>query len=260
VELSLKDRRVLITGGSSGIGRGIALAATRAGARIGFNYHSDPAGAEESQRQIEAAGGQAVYRKADVSDPSDVAALFTMMDEAWGGVDVLVNNAGIDGVRAKVWEGEAADWKKVIDVNLMGTYYGIKEATARMVPRGSGVIVNISSVHETIPWGGHSAYCAAKAGIGIMVRSLALELADSGVRILSLAPGAIKTEINEDVWSDPAQLKDLKKKMPVNRMGTVEEIGNVAVMLMSDASSYITGTTLYVDGGMTCYPSFAAGG
>jgi len=260
VELSLKDRRVLITGGSSGIGRGIALAATRAGARIGFNYHSDPGGAEESQRQIEAAGGQAVYRKADVSDPSDVAALFTMMDEAWGGVDALVNNAGIDGVRAKVWEGEAADWKKVIDVNLMGTYYGIKEATARMVPQGSGVILNISSVHQRIPWGGHSAYCAAKASIGLMTESIALELADTGVRILNLAPGAIKTEINQDVWDDPAQLKDLNKKIPMNRMGTPEEIGKFAVLLLSDASAYLTGTTVYVDGGMTCYPSFASGG
>ena len=195
-----------------------------------------------------------------MSDPDDVAALFAMMDERWGGVDALVNNAGIDGERAKIWEGKAADWKKVIDVNLMGTYFGIKEATTRMVPQGAGVILNISSVHEKIPWGGHTAYCAAKAGVGMMVQSLALELADSGVRVLNLAPGAIKTDINKDVWSDPKQLEDLKKKMPVNRMGTVEEVGEMAVMLLSDAASYLTGTTVYLDGGMTCYPSFAAGG
>ena len=260
MEISLTDHRILITGGSGGIGQGIALAAARAGARIGFNYHSNEAGAEETKSKIEAAGGQATFRQADVSDPADVAALFAMMEERWGGVDALVNNAGIDGERAKIWEGKAADWKKVIDTNLMGTYYGIKEAATRMVAQGGGVILNTSSVHETIPWGGHSAYCAAKAGIGMIVRSVALELADSGVRILNLAPGAIKTEINKDVWSDPEQLDDLKKKMPAGRMGTVEEVGNLAVVLLSDASSYVTGTTVYQDGGMTCYPSFAAGG
>ena len=260
MEISLTDRRILITGGSGGIGQGIALAAARAGARIGFNYHSDEAGAKDTQTIIEAAGGEATFRKANVSDPDDVAALFAMMDDRWGGVDALVNNAGIDGERAKIWEGKAADWKKVIDVNLMGTYFGIKEATTRMVPQGAGVILNISSVHEKIPWGGHTAYCAAKAGVGMMVKSLALELADSGVRVLNLAPGAIKTDINKDVWSDPEQLKDLKKKMPVNRMGTVDEVADMAVMLLSDASSYLTGTTVYLDGGMTCYPSFAAGG
>ena len=258
--LPLQDRRVLVTGGSGGIGRGIVEAAARAGAKIGFNYHSDEDGAKETVRLIEAAGGTAVYRKANVAKPDDVAALFKLMDDTYGGLDVLVNNAGIDGERKPIWQDEVADWDRVVQVNLMGTYYGMREATRRMVKQGKGVIVNITSVHEVIPWGGHSAYCAAKAGVGMLTKSVALELADTGVRVVCLGPGAIQTEINEDVWSDPEKLKDLKLKMPMNRMGTVDEIGAVAVNLMSDASSYLTGTTVFVDGGMTCYPSFAQGG
>jgi NAD(P)-dependent dehydrogenase (short-subunit alcohol dehydrogenase family) len=175
-------------------------------------------------------------------------------------VDILVNNAGIDGKTSPLAEMEIGDWDEVIELNLRGPFLCTRAVLAGMIARKKGVILNITSVHEVIPWSGHTAYCSAKAGVAMMTRSLAQEMQDSGVRVVALAPGAIRTPINKEVWEDPEKMEDLKTKIPMGRIGEVEEIAKVATMLVSDDASYLTGVTVTVDGGMTTYPSFAHGG
>lgn len=258
--IDLHGRRVLVTGASSGLGRAMALTFAVCGAQVALNYRSDEDEASALVQQIQADGGTAVALQADVSDPAAVAAMFEQADAVWGGIDILVNNAGIDGARAPAWEGQVPDWNDVVDINLTGAYLCARQALQRMVRQRSGVVLNITSVHERIPWGGHSAYTASKAGLSMMARSMALEAAPHGVRVLCLAPGAIQTPINEDVWSDPQGCEDLLQKIPMGRIGQPEDVANVAVFLASDLAAYMTGTTVYVDGGMTNYPGFAHGG
>lgn len=177
-----------------------------------------------------------------------------------GGLEILVNNAGIDGPRAVAWNASEEEWVRVVATNLLGAYHCSREALRRMVPRRRGVILTVTSVHEVIPWSGYSAYTASKAGASMLARTLAQEAAPYGIRVLALAPGAIQTSINEDVWSDPQRLADLLAKIPLGRLGQPEEVARLAVVLVSDVASYVTGTTVFVDGGMTLYPSFMHGG
>ena len=260
MQITLTGKRVLVTGGSSGIGQGIAIAAGKAGAKVGVGYRSSEDGAKRTKQVIEDAGGEAVLLHADVAKPDAVAEIFTKMDDAFGGVDVLINNAGMDGDKSPLHEIDPDDWTRVVSVNLYGTFYCSREAVTRMRKQGDGVILNITSVHELIPWTGQTAYCASKAAISMMTKSLAQELADSGVRTLCVAPGAIKTDINEDVWSDPDKAADLNTKIPMARIGTIDEVADLVITLISDVGSYVTGTTVFVDGGMTTYPSFSHGG
>ena len=257
---SLKGKSVLVTGGSGGIGGAIAQAFGKTGASVTVAYHSDEEGAEETAKAIRDAGSKAIIAKANVSDAASVAGLFAAHDEAFGGLDICINNAGIDGERGNLWELDADDIMKVLDINLRGGIFTSREALKRMVPAKSGVLLSITSVHEQVPWGGHAAYCSSKAAIGMMTRSLALEASPHGVRVVCLAPGAIRTDINKDMWSDPEQLADLEKKVPLGRIGETPEVAGLAVALCSDTASYVTGTTIYADGGMTAYPSFAEGG
>jgi 3-dehydrosphinganine reductase len=260
MEIRLNGRRALVTGGSSGIGAAIACALGEAGAKVGINYVSHPEGAQAVAARIQEQHPHALPLQADVSKPEAVEEMFSRMDQAWGGIDILVNNAGIDGERAFGWEAKPQAWMRVLEVNLFGAFYCAREALQRMVPQKSGVIVNITSVHEIIAWSGYSAYAASKAAVGMLTKTLAQEAAPHGVRVVALAPGAIKTPINQSVWSDPAGLKDLLEKIPLGRVGEPEDVARMVVMLVSDAASYVTGRTIYVDGGMTDYPSFAHGG
>jgi glucose 1-dehydrogenase len=260
MEITLSGRRAVVTGANSGIGMAVALALAEAGARVAVNYVAAPEAAQSVVERIGKQGGTAVAVQADVSDAAQVAAMFQTVDRAWGGVDLLVNNAGIDGARAPAWESDPHAWRKVIDVNLFGAYLCSREALRRMVPQKSGAVLNLTSVHEEIPWSGYSAYAASKAGLSMLTKTLAQEAAPFGVRVVSLAPGAIRTPINESVWSNLRQYADLLTKIPLGRMGTPEEIGRMAVLLLSDAASYVTGGTVFVDGGMTDYPSFSHGG
>lgn len=260
MNIRLDGKRALVTGGNSGIGQAIATELAASGATVAINYVSHREVAEQMVNDIQAKGGRALAVQCDISDPAAVQAMFQKLDETWGGIDILINNAGIDGPEANGWEMEIEDWQKVIQVNLLGNYYCARQALKRMVPQKSGVVLSTSSVHEMIAWTGHSAYAASKAAIGMLTKTLAQEAAPSGVRVLSLAPGAIKTPINENVWGNEAGLKDLLEKIPLGRMGTPVEIARVAVVLVSDIASYITGRTIYVDGGMTDYPDFAHGG
>ncbi len=260
VNINLAGKRALVTGGNSGIGEAIVLALAQAGAKVAINYRSRPEDAEEIIGKITAAGGEAISIHADVSDSKAVDDMFRKLEEAWGGIDILVNNAGVDGSRAMSWETDMDAWRKVVEVNLMGNFYCSSEALKRMIPAKSGVILSTTSVHEEIAWSGYSAYASSKAAVGMLTKTLAQEAAPHGVRVLAIGPGAIKTKINESVWSDPAGLQNLLEKIPLNRMGEAEEIARMVVVLVSDIASYVTGQTIFVDGGMLDYPSFAEGG
>jgi glucose 1-dehydrogenase len=260
MNVTLEGRRALVTGGNSGIGAAVVNALADAGARVAINYVVHPEAAQDLATRIRETHGEALSLRADVADPAAVAEMFAQMDKAWGGIDILVNSAGIDGGRALAWEADVGAWRKVIEVNLLGAFYCAQQALARMVPQKHGVILNISSVHEIVAWSGYSAYTASKAGLGMITQTLAQEAAPHGVRVLAVAPGAIKTPINRAVWSDPASLRDLLEKIPLNRLGEPEDIARMVVVLVSDVASYVTGRTVFVDGGMTDYPDFAHGG
>ncbi len=259
MNISLKGKRALVTGANSGIGQGIALSLAEAGAKVAVNYIVHPEAAEAVKETIDKKS-EAITIQADVSNPEQVKAMFKQLDDSWGGIDILVNNAGIDGKRMMSWEADLDAWRKVIEIDLIGAFSCASEALKRMTAQKSGVIINITSVHEVIAWSGYSAYTAAKAALGMLSKTLAQEAAPYGVRVLSLAPGAIQTPINQDVWSNPDTLKDLLEKIPLNRMGKAEEIGKMAVLLASDFASYLTGTSVFVDGAMTDYPDFSHGG
>ncbi len=260
MDLKLTGKRVLVTGGNSGLGAAFARAFAGEGARVAVNYLVNPVEAEALVKEFATAGGQAIGLLADVSDPDAVEQMFAKIDEQWGGIDILINNAGVDGPRMLGWEADPQVWSKVIDINLKGAFLCARQALKRMVAQKSGVVLNTSSVHEVIAWSGYSAYTASKAGLTMMSKSLAQEAAPYGVRVLCIAPGAIRTPINEDVWKDPASYKDLLDKIPLNRIGEPEDVAHVGVVLASDVASYITATTVFVDGGMTDYPGFAHGG
>ena len=260
MNISLAGRRALVTGANSGIGQAIALALGDAGADVAINYVTHPEAADAVVAQLVAKGRRGLALRADVSNEADVEAMFGQMDAQWGGIDILVNCAGIDGVHALAQDAKMADWRRVIEINLFGAFDCARHALARMLAQGRGVILNISSVHEVIPWSGYSAYTASKAALGMLSKTLAQEAAPHGVRVLALGPGAVQTPINQSVWADPAASADLLTKIPLGRMGRTDEIANMAVVLCSDVSSYVTGTTVMVDGAMTAYPEFAHGG
>ncbi len=260
MKISLDGKRALVTGGNSGLGAAMALALADAGAKVAINYVSHPKAADKLVTTIKQKRAKAISIQADVSDPKAVAKMFQQMDAEWGGIDILVNNAGIDGASAVGWKADIVAWRKVIEVNLLGGFYCAREALKRMVPQKSGVVLSTTSVHEEIAWSGYSAYTSSKAAVSMLTKTLAQEAAPHGVRVLAIAPGAIKTPINRAVWSNPKSRKDLLKKIPLNRIGEPDEIARMVVVLVSDAASYVTGRTIFVDGGMTDYPSFAHGG
>ena len=260
MNITLKGKRALVTGGNSGIGAAVVMALADAGAKVAINYIVHPESTQSIVKEIQSKNGEVISIQSDVSDPNAVAKMFEQIDKEWGGIDILINCAGIDGARAFAWEAEISAWQKVIEVNLLGSFYNSREALKRMIPQKSGVILNVSSVHEIVAWSGYSAYTASKAAIGMMTKTLAQEAAPYGVRVLSIGPGAIKTPINKNVWSDPNSLSDLLEKIPLNRLGEPEDIAQMVVVLVSDVASYITGRTIYVDGGMTDYPDFSHGG
>ena len=263
----LKGQTALVTGASSGIGEGVALALGKAGADVVVNYVTNPAAAERVTAAIRAGGVRAVAVRADVSREEDVRAMFEEVRAAWGGVDILVNNAGLQK-DATFADMTLEQWNAVIGVNLTGMFLCSREAARHMIRRGireavsraAGKIICMSSVHQRIPWAGHVNYAASKGGVMAFMESLAQELAPHRIRVNSIAPGAIQTPINRGAWETPAALKDLLQLIPYGRIGQPEDIGNVAVFLASDDADYIHGQTIFVDGGMTLYPEFARGG
>ncbi|WP_308387993.1 glucose 1-dehydrogenase [Acidithiobacillus sp. AMEEHan] len=260
IGIELRDRVAVVTGASGGLGQAMARTLAAAGARVAVHYGRDQKGADTVVNEIRAAGGTADAFAADISDPEAVAALMTAVESKFQGLDILVNNAGMDGARAVVGKDDPQRWQQVIAVDLFGPYYCARAAIPHMEKKQRGVIINVTSVHEFIPWKGYSAYTSAKAGLSMFTKTLAQETADRGIRVVAIAPGAIQTPINQDVWSNPETLKDLDEKISMGRLGKPEEVANVVAFLSSDLASYITGTTLAVDGGMLIYPEFRHGG
>ena len=263
----LAGQKALVTGASSGIGRGVALALGKAGADVVVNYVSSPEQAEEVVAEIRHEGGNAYAHQADVSREDQVQAMFARMLEQFGTIDILVNNAGLQK-DAPFEEMTLEQWNTVISVNLTGQFLCAREAVKEFKRRGvrpevscaAGKIVCISSVHEVIPWAGHVNYAASKGGVVMMMKSIAQEVAPHRIRVNSVCPGAIRTPINTAAWSTPEAYADLMKLVPYKRIGEVEDIGRVVAWLASDEADYITGASIFVDGGMTLYPGFEAGG
>jgi glucose 1-dehydrogenase len=263
----LRGQKALVTGASSGIGRAIAIALGHAGADVAVNYVSGPDDAEAVAAEVGRCGAKAMTVRADVSRESEVESMFARVIREWGTVDILVNNAGIQK-DAALHELSLSQWQRVIDVNLTGQFLCAREAVREFRRRGvrrevscaAGKIICVSSVHEVIPWAGHVNYAASKGGVMLMMKSIAQEVAPWRIRVNSIAPGAIRTPINMQAWSTREAYNDLLKLIPYKRIGEADEIGRAAVWLASDDSDYVTGTTLFVDGGMTLYPGFETGG
>ncbi len=263
----LQNQKALVTGASSGIGEACALALGAAGAAVAVNYIARPEEAERVADLIRAQGSEAIAIRADVSREDQVQAMFAEMMKNFGTIDILVNNAGLQQ-DAPFHEMTLKQWETVISVNLTGQFLCAREAVREYLRRGvvpavsraAGKIICMSSVHEVIPWGGHVNYAASKGGVMQLMKSMAQELAPKKIRVNSIAPGAIKTPINRDAWETPEALAALLKLIPDQRIGEPEDIARTAVWLASDQSDYITGATIFVDGGMTLYPGFAAGG
>jgi len=269
IDPKLRGQTAIVTGANSGIGEAVAIALGKAGANVMVNYISHP---EDAERVAESASGchgsRAIPWEADVSKEDQVEAMFAGAIKEFGAVDILVANAGIQR-DAAFHEMTLAQWQKVIDVNLTGQFLCSREAVRAFRRQGvrpevscaAGKILCISSVHEQIPWAGHVNYAASKGGVKLMMQSIAQEVAPHRIRVNAICPGAIKTAINKGAaWGTPELEKAVCELIPYNRIGEPEDVGRVAVWLLCDESDYITGVSLFVDGGMTLYPEFAEGG
>ena len=264
---ALEGQRAVVTGANSGIGEGIARAFAEAGARVAVNYVSGDERAQEIVSEIKAGGGEAIAIRADVSKEDQVRQMFAQVIDAWGSIDILVNNAGLQR-DAPLHEMSLKDWEFVISVNLTGQFLCAREAVREFIRRGvvpqisraAGKIICMSSVHDVIPWAGHANYAASKGGVSMLMKTMAQELAMQKIRVNSISPGAIKTPINTGAWDTPEAEAKLLKLIPYYRVGETHDIARAAIWLTSDESDYVNGTTLYVDGGMTLYPSFREGG
>ena len=263
----LKGQKALVTGASSGIGKAVALALGQAGASVLINYVVDDGTVEKMIKEIKSFGGEAMGFQADVSKEPQVMDMYEAMFKKLGTIDILVNNAGIQK-DSPFDQMTLAQWQAVIDVNLTGQFLCAREAVKEFKRRGvvesvscaAGKIICMSSVHEVIPWGGHVNYASSKGGVMQLMKSIAQEMAPYRIRVNSIGPGAIKTPINHDAWATPQAEKELLTLIPYQRVGVPDDIARVAVWLASDYSDYITGTTIFADGGMTLYPGFATGG
>lgn len=263
----LLGQAALVTGANSGIGEAIAKALAAEGARVAVNYVVNKEEAERVVHEIRGQDGEAIALYADISREDDVVTMFERMKAVYGTVDILVNNAGIQR-DAPFVDMSLEDWQKVIGVNLTGSFLCAREAAREFLRKGivetlsmsAGKIIFISSVHEVIPWSRHCNYASSKGGIMLLMKSIAQELAPFKVRVNSIAPGAIKTPINQPAWSTIEAEAKLLKLIPDNRIGDPRDIATVAVWLASDESDYVQGATIFVDGGMTLYPGFATGG
>ena len=268
IDRKLLGQKALVTGASSGIGKGIAIGLGHAGADVVVNYIRGEDEAQAIVEEVKRCGNNRAYaHRADVSNEDEVREMFARMEAEFGRIDILVSNAGLQQ-DALVDEMTLAQWNKVIGVNLTGQFLCAREAV-RVFKRvgvnsdvscSAGKIICISSVHDVIPWAGHVNYAASKGGVSMMMKSIAQEVAPWRIRVNAISPGAVRTPINMQAWSTHEAYADLMKLVPYKRIGEVDDIARAAVWLASDESDYITGATLYVDGGMTLYPGFETGG
>jgi glucose 1-dehydrogenase len=263
----LGGQKALVTGASSGIGRAIALALAEAGADVVVNFIGAPDTANEVVSAIRKIGVKAIPIPADISQEGQVQTMFKRAIEELGTVDILVNNAGIQS-NAPLDRMTIEQWNSVIGTNLTGQFLCAREAIREFKRRGivsgvsvsAGKIICISSVHEVIPWAGHVNYAASKGGVTLLMKSIAQEVAALKIRVNSICPGAIRTPMNQPAWEDRHAYEGLMTLIPYKRIGEPEEIGHLAAFLASDYADYITGASIFVDGGMSLYPGFETDG
>jgi glucose 1-dehydrogenase len=269
MDTKLQNQIAIVTGASSGIGAGIAKSLAAAGATVVLNHPmaATKDAADAVLAEITSAGGSGITYQCDVSQEQEVVNMFSDVVKQFGTVDILINNAGLQR-DSPFNEMTLAQWNFVIGVNLTGQFLCAREAIKEFLRTGivpgksnaAGKIICISSVHEVIPWGGHANYAASKGGIMLMMKSIAQEFAPKKIRINSICPGAIQTPINKSAWDTTQALQSLLTLIPYQRIGQPEDIGKTAVWLASDDADYITGASIFVDGGMTLYPGFSTNG
>lgn len=245
----LQDKVALVTGAATGIGKAIAIEMARRGAGVVINYIGPPGPAQDVVKTIKADNGTALAIEADVSNSQQVSRMIAQTVAQLGRIDVLVNNAGIEK-QSPFLELAETDWDRIIAVDLKGPFLCTQAAAREMAKRRKGTIINISSVHEDLPFPGYAPYCAAKGGLRMLCRDLALELAPYNINIVNVAPGAIDTPINEQTLNNPEKVLALKREIPLGRVGQPQDVARLVCYLASDDASYITGTTVVIDGGL----------
>jgi glucose 1-dehydrogenase len=246
----LENKVAVVTGSSSGIGEAIALAFAAQGAAVVVNYSKHEDAAQKVLDKIEASGGKGLVVGADVSDPKEVEAMVQRAAGTFGRLDIMVNNAGMERKMAFL-ETPFEVWQETIAVNLTGAWLGCQAAAKQMVAQGEGGrIINVSSVHEDLAMPTNAPYCATKGGVRMLMRTLAVELAPHNITTNNIAPGAIETPMDAPLEQNPDEMKELLSEIPLGRMGKPEEVANLALFLASEDSSYVTGSTFFVDGGM----------
>jgi glucose 1-dehydrogenase len=249
--MKLEGKTVLITGGSQGIGQGIAFRLAEEGADIVVDYVGNSQAADTTVAQIQKRGRRALAIEADISSVDQIHSMMKQAVDSFGGVDILINNAGVEK-HASIWEAAEHDYDLVLSINLKGAFFASQAfAQQRMAVKKPGKIINISSVHEELPFPHFTSYCASKGGIKMMMRNLSIELAPYGITVNNIAPGAIETPINTALLDDPSKLKALLGNIPLGRLGQVNDVAGAAAFLASSDADYITGATIVVDGGLT---------
>jgi glucose 1-dehydrogenase len=247
----LEGKVALVTGSSQGIGRSIAVRFAQEGAKVVINYNRTPGGAEQALAEVKAAGSDGLMVKADLSNLEEVRHLIAAGIEHFGRLDILVNNAGV-GNHAPFWEVTEADYDKVLNVNLKAVFFATQAMVQHLMStKRRGRIINISSVHEELPFPNFTAYCASKGGLKMITRNLSVELGPLGININNIAPGAIETPMNKKLLNDPQKLSSLLGQIPLARLGKPDDVAGLAVFLASADSDYVTGATYFIDGGLT---------
>jgi glucose 1-dehydrogenase len=250
VPMSLEGKVAIVTGGNSGIGKACVLALAQQGASIVIDYVTDEQAADDLEKQVKALGDQVTEVKADVSSVPDLQRLIDSAVSAFGQVDVMVNNAGIE-TRTSVLDTTEAQYDKVLAVNLRSAFFGTQVAAKQMIKQGKGGrIINMTSVHEDWPMPGNTPYCLSKGGMRMLTRTAGVELAPHGILVVGVGPGAVITPINLPTLNDPEQLAKIQAAIPLGRMAEPSEIGSVVAFLAGDGASYLTATTIFADGGL----------
>lgn len=248
--MKLSEKVAVVTGGSSGIGESIVRTLAARGASVGVGYRSHPEAAENTVQLIEKEGGQAIAIQGDVSVVSDLEKLISGTVEAFGRLDVMVNNAGIE-TRTSTLDTSEAEYDRVMAVNLKSAFFGTQLAAKQMIEQGEGGrVINMSSVHEDWPMTGNAPYCLSKGGMRMLTRNAGVELAPHGITVVGVGPGAVGTPINKETLADPELMKELTDTIPLGRIAETSEIADLVAWLASDEASYVTATTIFADGGM----------
>ena len=248
--MNLEGKVALVTGGTQGIGRAIVLRLAQARADVIINYRSHPEQAEEIKTEVEATGRRGHLEQADLGDLAQIDRLIKSSLQAFGKIDILVNNAGLEK-NTNFLEVTEEDYDQVLDVNLKAVFFTTQAVVKHLKQvQSPGKIINISSVHEELPFPHFTTYCASKGGLKMMMRNLAIELAPLGITVNNVAPGVIETPINKGILEDKDRLDAVLKNIPLGRLGKPEDVAGLVAFLASEDADYITGTTLYVDGGL----------